>query len=143
MNAYTNKTDRALDRAWKVASLAGDHEAIENLRGAFEGIYRVDVRLTERQVERLEDEHHEGGNYTILGKSRVVFHDYEDALSAAERLEDAADDAVDRALQDQFQDLGMAQEDFLERQVRGSLKVLVRKLRTAAATVAARYGMVA
>lgn len=143
MNAYTNKTDRALDRAWKKAAAAGNAEVIENLRAAFEGLYRVDVRLTERQVERLEDEHFEGGGFTILGKSRVIFHDYEDALCAAERLEGAEDDAVDRAMQDQITDVTWAQEQFIERQVRASMKVLVRKLRAAARQVATRYGMAA
>lgn len=140
------KTERALDRAWKAAAKHSQHETLANLRLAFEALWPIDLKLTPRAVERLEDCYPDAtapGGFTVLGRSRIVFHDASDADDAAERLEETEDEAVTFALGNVQTDLTQAQEDLLERSVRASIQAAARKLRRAARLAEERAGLVA
>ena len=132
---YTNKTDRALDRAWTKAAAAGDHATIANLRLAFESLDPVDVKLSPRQVERLQDEYQEEQRFSVLNQTRVVFHSTEAAEEAADCLESGADEAVDLAFSAVCVVLSDAQYAFLERSTRRSIATATRKIRQATARV--------
>jgi hypothetical protein len=134
---YRRNPERVLQRAWKVASAAGDHETLASLRLAMESWDAVSVSLSETAIDRLENEYYEGGDFIILNRSRVVFYTVDAALAAADELDSGADEAVNMAHMNVLKDLTDAQVDFLERQVRQSISGATKKIRVAAHKVEA------